>query len=339
MPLTTVSPGLLDTDAQYYGFKNRLINGLCTVQQRAAVAISGAYQYGVVDRWAASGGGTPTAGSITSFAAGSNTLSGQALAITNYSSSGTGTVPTVQQRIEQKNCFDLRSSTVTISALVYQDTGTTITYAFNLAKFGSVDVYSGATSLGSATMQQATVPSGVWTRIIGTFTFGANDCSNGIAVGITSNSYNTTITTKNFYFSEMQLEKGSVMTSFDYRPYGTELALCQRYYYRRTYENVSDTVAAMSAYGPGAVWGKLFDLPVEMRATPTGSISSIGHFRATNTAGSAAAAFTGGSIGQGTTRAQVGTGGWGGSSGLTAGYCVNVIAGTAGAWVDASAEL
>ncbi len=263
MPLTTVSPGLLDTTAQYYGFKNRIINGLCTVQQRAAVTISGAYQYGVVDRWAASGGGTPTAGSITSFAAGSSTLSGQALAITNYSSSGTGTVPTVQQRIEQKNCFDLRSSTVTISALVYQDTGTTITYAFNLAKFGSVDVYSGATSLGSATMQQATVPSGVWTRIIGTFTFGANDCSNGIAVGITSNSYNTTITTKNFYYSEMQLEKGSVMTSFDYRPYGTELALCQRYY-------IQDSYAGVDGYGVAsmAIARKYYPASV-MRATPT----------------------------------------------------------------------
>jgi hypothetical protein len=28
MALTTVSPGLLDTTAQYYGFKNRLVNGI-----------------------------------------------------------------------------------------------------------------------------------------------------------------------------------------------------------------------------------------------------------------------------------------------------------------------
>jgi hypothetical protein len=28
----------------------------------------------------------------------------------------------------------------------------------------------------------------------------------------------------------MQVELGSTATSFDYRPYGTELALCQRYY-------------------------------------------------------------------------------------------------------------
>jgi hypothetical protein len=33
-----------------------------------------------------------------------------------------------------------------------------------------------------------------------------------------------------FYITGVQLEKGSTATSFDYRPYGTELQLCQRYY-------------------------------------------------------------------------------------------------------------
>ena len=277
MPLTQVSPGLLDSNAQYYGFKNRLINGLATVQQRAAVAISGAYQYGVCDRWAVAGGGTPTAGSITSFAAGNNTLSGQAIAITGYSATGTGTVPSVQQRIEQKNCYDLRSSTVTVSALVYQDTGSTLTYGFNFAKFGSLDVYSGATFLGSATMSQATVPSGVWTRIVGTYTFGANDCDNGIALSILVPTYNTAIVTKNFYYSELQLEKGAAMTSFDYRPYGTELMLCQRYYWRNA-SSVS-SVAIASGVNYLTTLGLCYiQMPVPMRASPTGSVNSPGNF-------------------------------------------------------------
>jgi hypothetical protein len=35
-----------------------------------------------------------------------------------------------------------------------------------------------------------------------------------------------------WYMTGMQFEKGSTATAFDYRPYGTELALCQRYYER-----------------------------------------------------------------------------------------------------------
>jgi hypothetical protein len=35
-----------------------------------------------------------------------------------------------------------------------------------------------------------------------------------------------------FYITGVQLEKGSNATSFDYRPYGTELQLCQRYYWK-----------------------------------------------------------------------------------------------------------
>jgi len=37
-----------------------------------------------------------------------------------------------------------------------------------------------------------------------------------------------------FYITGVQLEKGSTATSFDYRPYGTELALCQRYFEKGT---------------------------------------------------------------------------------------------------------
>ena len=61
----------------------------------------------------------------------------------------------------------------------------------------------------------------------------------------TANTWNTTTvyraaTTENVSFvsnnaatwqiTGVQLEKGSVATSFDYRPYGAELSLCQRYY-------------------------------------------------------------------------------------------------------------
>jgi hypothetical protein len=41
-----------------------------------------------------------------------------------------------------------------------------------------------------------------------------------------------------FYITGVQLEKGSTATSFDYRDYGRELALCQRYYEKSYGANV-----------------------------------------------------------------------------------------------------
>ena len=70
-----------------------------------------------------------------------------------------------------------------------------------------------------------------------------------------------------FYITGVQLEKGSTATSFDYRPYGTELQLCQRYFVRPAL-----------GFG-GAVQGStaitfLGGYPVAMRTTPTVSVAS-----------------------------------------------------------------
>jgi hypothetical protein len=77
-----------------------------------------------------------------------------------------------------------------------------------------------------------------------------------------------------FYITGVQLEKGSVATAFDYRPYGTELQLCQRYYCK-TYD--IDVVPG-TVTGAGAIFTTITNanimqctwaFPVNMRATPT----------------------------------------------------------------------
>jgi hypothetical protein len=52
-----------------------------------------------------------------------------------------------------------------------------------------------------------------------------------------------------FYITGVQLEKGSTATSFDYRPYGTELALCQRYFEKSFNQS---TAPAQNVGGTGA---------------------------------------------------------------------------------------
>jgi hypothetical protein len=82
-----------------------------------------------------------------------------------------------------------------------------------------------------------------------------------------------------FYVTGVELEKGSTATSFDYRPYGTELALCQRYYYSLGGETAYQNINTCVWYGAGDAVGQ-FSYPVTMRGNPiiskTGTWSTLG---------------------------------------------------------------
>jgi hypothetical protein len=72
-----------------------------------------------------------------------------------------------------------------------------------------------------------------------------------------------------------QLEPGPVATPFEHRPIGTELALCQRYFFRAP--NAFLAICASSGVVSGSSYTNTAQLPVAMRATPTGSnFTSIG---------------------------------------------------------------
>jgi len=72
-------------------------------------------------------------------------------------------------------------------------------------------------------------------------------------------SGNWTITVPNTA-SYVQLERGSVASPFEHRPYGLELSLCQRYYFKAGYY----ICPAIRNYG---FW--TFEFPVAMRAQPS----------------------------------------------------------------------
>ena len=80
-----------------------------------------------------------------------------------------------------------------------------------------------------------------------------------------------------WYITGVQLEKGSTATSFDYRPYGTELALCQRYYEKSydigtvpgTATIISIANAGNAGQSDGAANGCLLGFKVTKRAAPT----------------------------------------------------------------------
>jgi hypothetical protein len=75
-----------------------------------------------------------------------------------------------------------------------------------------------------------------------------------------------------FYITGVQLEKGSTATSFDYRPYGTELALCQRYLPAYIYSSASGTepVAWVRGGSTASIASTSIYFTVPSRVPPTG---------------------------------------------------------------------
>ena len=91
----------------------------------------------------------------------------------------------------------------------------------------------------------------------------------GVTGSITGGT-NTNIEFNTGTLSLPQLEKGSIATSFDYRPYGTELLLCQRYYETTSYPSATQdltTVTTQICWNASYCTGTKF--LVAKRATPT----------------------------------------------------------------------
>jgi hypothetical protein len=87
-----------------------------------------------------------------------------------------------------------------------------------------------------------------------------------------------------WFITGCQLEVGSTATSFDYRPYGTELALCQRYFELIT-DVTGQNAAFCDVYSNGANLASLtLTYKATKRAAPTAAV--VGSFSTSNTSGS-----------------------------------------------------
>ena len=262
MPYGTVNADLMTTSdgvssAGLYGFKNRIINGAMVIDQRnAGASFTPTDQTYSLDRWkcrvsqASKYTVQQNAGSVTPPAGFKNYLG-----VTSSSaySIGASDYFAVLQIVEGLNTYDLNwgtasASTITISFWVRSSL--TGTFGGSLMNSAEVRSYPFTYTISAAnTWEQKSVTiagdqSGTWltTNGIGLymiFGLGVGSTYSGTAGAwaasstILSATGATSVVGTNgatFYITGVQLEKGSTATSFDYRPYGTELALCQRYY-------------------------------------------------------------------------------------------------------------
>ena len=102
------------------------------------------------------------------------------------------------------------------------------------------------------------------------FNGGAYGASPLAVTGITAGA-NTTIEFNAGTVSYPQLEVGTNATSFDYRPYGTELALCQRYCQVIT----NGTALNGTATGGASAYRMKLNQVVSLRASPTTTFSGM----------------------------------------------------------------
>jgi hypothetical protein len=309
MALTQVSSGLIDSTAQYTGFKNRIINGDCRIDQRNAGASVTPFFVYTLDRWFAITSQTgkytvqQNAGSVTPPAGFTNYLG---ITSTSAYSVGSGDTFTMAQKIEGYNVADLgygtaNASTTTLSFWVRSSL--TGTFGGSLQNSDSSRSYPFSYTISSAnTWEYKTVSiagdtSGTWLKTNGVglivqFGLGSGSTFNsGSANAWSSTNTNQPSGTVSvvgtsgatFYITGVMLEKGSTATSYDYRPYGTELALCQRYY-EKSYDQtvVPNTVNASnglqemgtSSYSNNVVYN-VIPFKVVKRTTPTVTPISI----------------------------------------------------------------
>jgi hypothetical protein len=303
MALTQVDQGLLGTYAQYTGFKNRIYNAQMQIDQRNAGAAVSAAGY-TLDRWIL---GLSTTGAVTvqqdSTAPAGFTKSLKVTVTSSDTISGTEYVA-LRQKIEGYNVADLgfgtaSASTITLSFWVRSSiTGTFGGVFLNSAQnrvYPYTYTISSANTFEYKTVTIAGDTTGTWVTDNGTgldvwFSLGVGSTYSGTA-GSWSSSFALSATGatsimatvgNTFYITGVQLEKGSTATSFDYRPYGTELQLCQRYYYQLAPTGNSKVIGIGMSYASDEI-DMTVQLPVTMRTTPTiNQTTGADYYRASN---------------------------------------------------------
>jgi hypothetical protein len=276
-----------NTAATGFGFKNRIINGAMVFDQRnagASVTLTSGRPY-IVDRfWGLEdSSGTMTAQQSSVVPAGfSNSLL--------FTTTASATVSATQgvfagQSIEGFNVADLgwgsaNAAAVTLSFWVRSSlTGTfggALTNSAETRSYPFSYTISAANTWEQKTITVAGDTSGTWLTTNGVgikviWGLGVGSTYSGTAGAWAGSGYYsatgaTSVIATNgatFYITGVQLEKGSTATSFDYRPYGTELALCQRYYWKGLILGLN---AANSQMGRN---------PMVMRSSPSMVVVSI----------------------------------------------------------------
>ena len=292
------------TFAGLYGFKNRIINGAMVIDQRnagASVTINNTAVY-TLDRWydrCVGGAGSAVMTVQRSTTAPTGFTNSKLTTVTTSKSPAVSEQFWFYQAVEGLNMSDFgmgTASAVTFTLSFWVRASVTGTYSVAFQNSAQNRSYVATYTVNAAnTFEYKTVAitgdtTGTWLTDngVGMYVFfdtGSGSNFNATAGAWTAGTYYRTSGSVSliansgatFYITGVQLERGSTATSFDFRSYGTELALCQRYY-EKSYELGT---APGGATGTGMLLGPSSDVGgglytaasqifrVEKRSTPS----------------------------------------------------------------------
>jgi hypothetical protein len=295
--------GEFNSDSSF-GFKNRIINGGMVIDQRnagASVTNTTSYPY-TLDRWQIQGSVASKYTAQQSSTAPTGFSNSLLITSTSAYSVAASDYFFFNQKIEGFNTSDLQwgtanAKTVTISFWVQSSLtgtfgGSIVNSTFNYS-YPFTYTISTANTWEQKSVTIAGPTGGTWvgatngTGLVVLFGLGVGSTSSGTSGSWSANSYYsatgaTSVVGTNgatFYITGVQLEVGSTATSFDYRSYGTELALCQRYY-----EVHGGTANAFPQYfgsgNNGTNVGLAIPFAVSKRAAPT--VTALGTWTVSN---------------------------------------------------------
>lgn len=206
-----------------------IINGGCQVAQRDAPNISGSYQYGKVDRFAAKADGSATAGTIDQAETTLLGTTGFASLLSGVTVGSSGAV-SWRYRIESRDVRQFINQSAAGSVRVYHDVGSPIDYSCSVAKASAEDNFSTVTTIAETGKMSIGDQTDTFLDL---FVADMGDCSNGIELVITAEC--GAVTTKNFYLTKLVFAAGREAPPFQLRPVGAEFDLCRRYFERLNY--------------------------------------------------------------------------------------------------------
>lgn len=271
MPLTQVPLNMLDPSSGDLGFRNKLINGAFDLWQRGTSFASANGVY-TADRWA--GNNVTGAVSRQTFTLGQTAVPGNPKYYIQFAS--TGANDGIRQRIEGVQTLAGGNGTLGFYARVTAGTLSVTpryTQVFGTGGSPSANVSTDGSAKTLTTTWQLFTDTVALPSISGK-TLGTNG-DDYLQVSLSCGAAATV------EVALVQFEAGSVATPFEFKPLGTELALCQRYYWRIAQSNAGDTFAVGHCSSTTNMQAVIFP-PESMRAKPTiETTGTAANYRAT----------------------------------------------------------